>query len=183
MRWTALGATLRRHHELIIAAAFVAMASYELLEMRALEPSRTSRLSLALCTPGRSWSSLSQHTPSCAHGEAMARLMEKVVAAQEDERRRLAYDLHDGVAQLVVSAKQHVDTVVDIIRVDGEQAAGELAVASQRLDQAIVETRRVLLALRPLPIDDGGLVAAARRSVEQASQEAGWRGRVPEPCG
>ena len=42
MSWAVLGATLRRHHEIGLALAFVAMASYELLEMRALESSRAS---------------------------------------------------------------------------------------------------------------------------------------------
>jgi len=189
MRWTALAATLRRHHEVILAAAFVVMASYELLEIRALEPSRTSRLSFALHAGQvavilvASYAVLRAWRRKTAHGDAMGRLMEKVVVAQEDERRRIGYDLHDGVAQLIVSAKQHVDTVADLVPADTERAVRELAVARQRLDQAIVETRRVLLALRPPAIDDGGLVAAARRSLEQASEEAGWHASFLENLG
>lgn len=184
-----LGAALRRHHEVILAVAFVAMASYELLEIRALEPSRASRLSLALHTSqvlvilAATYAVLRAWRRKTAHGEAMARLMEQVVLAQEDERRRVAYDLHDGVAQFVVSAKQHLDTAVDLVRPDATPAARELATASQRLEQAIGETRRVLLALRPPAIDDGGLVAAARRSLEQAAEEAGWRASFMENLG
>ena len=48
MSWAVLGATLRRHHEIGLALAFVAMASYELLEMRALESSRASVASLVV---------------------------------------------------------------------------------------------------------------------------------------
>lgn len=180
MWWTVLGATLRRHHEVVLAAAFVAMASYELLEMRALEPSRASRMSLALHAVQvlvilvATYAVLRAWRRKTAHADAMARLMEKVVVAQDDERRRVAYDLHDGVAQLIVSAKQHLDTCADLWPVAADRATHELGLAVERLEQAIVETRRVLLALRPAAIDDGGLAGAARRSLEQAAQEAGW---------
>jgi signal transduction histidine kinase len=179
MRWTLIGTTLRRHHEVILAIAFVAMASYELLEMRTLEP-RGSRLSvllhavqvllilIATYTVLRAW------RRRAAHADAMARLMEKVVVAQEEERRRVAYDLHDGVAQLLVSAKQHLDTCADMSAVAAARASQELAIGLDRLGQAITETRRMLLALRPAPIDEAGLVAAARESLEQTAQEAGW---------
>lgn len=180
MRWSRVGASLRRHHEVVLAAAFVAMASYELLEMRALEPARTSWTSWlvhavqVLVILAASYAALRAWRRKTAHAEAMARLMEKVVVAQDEERRRVAYDLHDGVAQLIVSAKQHLDTCADLWPAAPERAARELGVGLERLDQAIVETRRVLLALRPAAIDDRGLAAAARQSLEQVAEEAGW---------
>ena len=180
MSWAVLGATLRRHHEIGLALAFVAMASYELLEMRALEPSRASVTSLALHAGqvlvilAATYAVLRAWRRKTAHADAMARLMERVVVAQDEERRRVAYDLHDGVAQLVVSAKQHLDTCADRWGTAPEQAERELAVGIDRLQQAIVETRRVLLALRPAAVEDEGLAAAARRSVEQAAREAAW---------
>src|SRR5437879_4815040 len=100
MRWSRVGASLRRHHEVVLAAAFVAMASYELLEMRALEPARTSRTSWlvhavqVLVILAASYAVLRAWRRKTAHAEAMARLMEKVVVAQDEERRRVAYDLH-----------------------------------------------------------------------------------------
>ena len=42
VQWSRVTAALRRHHEVVLAAAFVVMASYELLEMGTLEPARTS---------------------------------------------------------------------------------------------------------------------------------------------
>jgi signal transduction histidine kinase len=189
MPWTRLGATLRRHHEVVLAAAFVVMASYELLEMRALEPSRASGTSLALHAVQvlviltATYAVLRAWRRKTAHAEAMARLMEKVVLAQDEERRRVAYDLHDGVAQLIVSAKQHLDTCADLWPSAREQASRELTVGISRLEQAIAETRRVLLALRPAAIDDGGLVAAARDSLEQVAQEARWKVAFAENLG
>src|SRR5262249_29367799 len=118
-----------------------------------------------------------------AHADAMAHLMEKVVVAQEEERRRVAYDLHDGVAQLVVSAKQHLDTSADLWRAAPDRAARELGLGVERLDQAVVELRRVLLALRPAMVEDLGLPAAARQSTEQMAREAGWEVGFSEDLG
>ena len=180
MQWSRVAASLRRHQEVALAAAFVAVASYELLEMRALEPARTSWTSWLVHTGqvvvilSASYAVLRAWRHKTAYAEAMARLMEKVVVAQEEERRRIAYDLHDGVAQLIVSAKQHLDTSTDLWPTASEQAARELNVGLERLDQAIVETRRVLLALRPAIVEDLGLPAAARQSLEQIARDVGW---------
>ena len=180
MRWARAGVILRRHHEVVLAAAFVAMASYELLEMSTLEPARASGRSWlvhavqVLVILAASYAVLRAWRRKTAHAEAMARLMEKVVVAQEEERRRVAYDLHDGVAQLIVSAKQHLDTCADLWPTASERAVLELGVGLERLEGAIVETRRVLLALRPAIVDDLGLPAAARQSLEQIAREVGW---------
>ena len=100
--------------------------------------------------------------------------MEQVIVAQEEERRRVAYDVHDGVAQLVVSAKQHIDTAADLWAADPERAAAETAIAADRLAQAIAETRRILAALRPLAVDAAGLVGAARQSLDDVARDTGW---------
>ena len=180
MCWSRVPGLLHRHHEVLLAAAFVVMASYELLEMRALEPARTSWTSWlvhavqVIVILAASYAVLRAWRGKTAHADAMARLMERVVEAQDEERRRVAYDLHDGVAQLIVSAKQHLDTCADLWPPASERAARELSVGLERLDQAIVETRRVLLALRPAIVDDLGLPAAARQSLEQMAEEIGW---------
>ena len=189
MGWSRAMVALRRHHEVVLAAAFVAMASYELLEMRTLEPSRATWTSWlvhavqVLVILAATYAVLRAWRRKTAHAEAMARLMEKVVVAQDEERRRVAYDLHDGVAQLVVSAKQHLDTCADLWPTADERAARELSVGIERLDQAIVETRRLLLALRPAPVEEDGLAGAARRSLEQTAREAGWEVEFADELG
>ena len=187
--WSRLATALRRHHEVVLAAAFVGMASYELLEMLAFESARASLASWlvhalqVVVILSASYAALRAWRRKSAHGEAMARLMEKVVVAQEEERRRVAYDLHDGVGQLIVSAKQHLDTAADLLPGSRERAAAELRIGIERLDQAIGETRRVLQALRPAAIEDAGLASAARRSLEQTAQEAGWTVSFAEDLG
>ena len=69
---------------------------------------------------------------------------ERTVAAQEAERRRIAYDLHDGLAQVLVSAKQHLDTCQAMWETNRPRAVDELAHGIHRLERALTETRDML---------------------------------------
>jgi len=106
--------------------------------------------------------------------DALARTVEKLVFAQEQERRVVAYDVHDGLAQLIVSAKQHLDTCGDLWKSNPARAERELDLALDRMGRAIVEVRRLLTALRPSLVDPIGLVPAVRASLDEVAREAGW---------
>ena len=186
-----LRAVAAQHHELALAATLVAMAAWELIEILALERRHgaVSPLALALHSAQvllvagvtlvviRAWRARNRHE------EALKRLVETVVMAQEDERRRIAYDVHDGIAQVIVSAKQHLETCRDLATREPERAARELATAAERLHGAVVETRRVLAALRPSAVDSLGLAGAIRRSLDEAAREAGWSTRFSDGLG
>jgi signal transduction histidine kinase len=180
---------LIRYRELALAVAFVGMGAWELLEMGVLEPARGSPLSVVVHSLqvglilAATWAVLRAWREKTRQEEALGRMVEKVVFAQEEERRRIAYDLHDGIAQLIVSTKQHLDTCHDLLRRDPAVAEQELTKSVDRLQRAIVETRRVLMALRPLAVDSQGLGSAARRSLEELAQEAGWAVRFENNLG
>jgi signal transduction histidine kinase len=109
-----------------------------------------------------------------AKEEALAETVEKLVFAQEQERRIIAYDVHDGLAQLIVSAKQHLDTCEDLWQTDPERAVRELDRGLDRMGRAVIEVRRLLTALRPSLVDPIGLVPAVRASLDELGREAGW---------
>jgi signal transduction histidine kinase len=73
-----------------------------------------------------------------------------------------------------VSAKQHLDTCADVWAQQPTRAVSELTTGRDRLGRALLETRRVLAALRPLAIADDGLVGALRKSLDEMAQETGW---------
>jgi len=106
--------------------------------------------------------------------EALARMVEKLIFAQEQERRIVAYDVHDGLAQLIVSAKQHLDTCEDLWKSDPGRAEQELDLGLDRMERAVVEVRRLLTALRPSLVDPIGLIPAVRASLDEVGREAGW---------
>jgi signal transduction histidine kinase len=183
--------TLGHYRELILAGAFAALAAWEILEMLLLEGRAKASLSLTLVVHSLQVALILAATAialrawrdKTARERALAALVQQVLAAQEDERRRIAYDVHDGVAQLVVSAKQHVDTATDLWSTAPAHAAGETAIAADRLGQAIAETRRILAALRPMAVEAAGLAGAARRSLDDVARDAGWTVSLVENLG
>ena len=181
MTWQSFWRVVTRHRELALGVTFVGAAGWELIEYLALErPNGNGPLPLTLHAfqvllgLGITWAVVRAWQARTRQEEALARMVEKVVMAQEEERRRIAYELHDGIAQLIVSAKQHLDTCADVWPHESSRAAGELATGRDRLDRALVEIRRVLVALRPSAIATEGLVGALHRSLDEAAEEAGW---------
>ncbi|WP_413284540.1 cache domain-containing protein [Vibrio sp. MA40-2] len=89
-------------------------------------------------------------------------LAHKTVMFQEDEKKHLARELHDGINQLLVSSKCHLellDNKLDSIAMSDD--LNQHIVKSQRsLSMAINEVRRISHNLRPSALDDIGLEAA-----------------------
>ena len=190
MAWQSLWRIVARHRELALGLTFVAVAGWELVEFLALEGRSsggplpfTLHSAQVVLGLGVAWAVIRAWHERGRHEEALARMVEKVVMAQEEERRRIAYDLHDAIAPLIVSAKQHLDVGRHLARPDPRRAEGELDRAAERLDRAISETRRVLQALRPSAVDSLGLREAMRRAVEDAARSEGWTAGFAESLG
>jgi signal transduction histidine kinase len=191
MKWREAYGLAIRHRELVLAAAFIGMASWELFEMLVLELPRGGLTALAvtvhsvqvLIVVGVAAVVIRAWQERRGHEDALARLLEQVVMAQEEERRRIAYELHDGIAPLIVSAKHHAEAGEALAAGIGVESTRELAKVGERLDRAIVETRRVLMALRPSAVDSLGLAEAVRQTLDEAAQEAGWSVRLNESLG
>jgi PAS domain S-box-containing protein len=85
----------------------------------------------------------------------------RLIAAQETERYRVARELHDGVNQVIASAKMRLAKVAGSSKVN--PASREiLSRCSDLLVQALEENRRIAYNLRPSDLDDLGLAAACR---------------------
>lgn len=104
------------------------------------------------------------------------RLLGCLVSAQEDERRRLARELHDGVGQALVTV------VVGLASTDGADRAGPIAECVSRLQQvaadSLEEVRRLAHGLRPASLDDLGLIAALARLAEVFTRVHGIRAEL-----
>jgi PAS domain S-box-containing protein len=93
---------------------------------------------------------------------------------RDEERRKLAYELHDGIAQLLLSAQQHLETFDGLRQEDDGRAQRQFNLGCNRLQRAIVEMRRLLAGLRPAPLEARGLIPAVQQYLEELAQEAGW---------
>lgn len=84
----------------------------------------------------------------------------QVVQSQEDERARLARELHDGTSQTLVSTKLLIESAVADMQRGSPAPTGVLHKALARLNDTLVEVRDISHRLRPALLDTLGLPAA-----------------------
>ena len=81
----------------------------------------------------------------------------KILEQQENERSRIARDLHDSVVQVLTNLVHKCEICSKIIDVDSIRAKLELEIMSKNLREAISEMRSIIYDLRPMSFDDLGL--------------------------
>jgi signal transduction histidine kinase len=100
--------------------------------------------------------------------------VDQVITSEEQESRRFAYDLHDGLVQLIVAAFQHLQTAQALRTRDPADETAEVEQGVRLLRQAIYEARRLISELRPAGLDDFGLLHALRLFVAQLEADHPW---------
>src|SRR5215217_4728657 len=85
---------------------------------------------------------------------------ERQASAREDERRRLARDLHDGPAQTLAAALFEVDLAISALDRAPATAREELLAARALLRDALDDVRALMAGLRPRLLEEQGLVVA-----------------------
>ena len=100
------------------------------------------------------------------------RLARSVWRVQEDERRRLARDLHDGLGQNLAALRHRLDALGTAALAAPASALLDEALAL--CDRTIEETRSLSRLLRPQILDDLGLEAALRWLVRTCSEHASY---------
>ncbi len=91
----------------------------------------------------------------------LKQLTNRIVDVQEDERKRVSTELHDGISQLLVSIKYTLDLAATKARSGaGAEIGGLVEKAMAVLDDTINEVRRISKDLRPSILDDIGLASA-----------------------
>jgi signal transduction histidine kinase len=99
--------------------------------------------------------------------EVRQQLLKKLMSAQEDERGRIARDLHDEIGQALTSLLIGLRTIVDAATPEAARARAE---DLRRITAAALEeVRRLARGLRPSVLDDHGLTAALERYVADYS--------------
>jgi signal transduction histidine kinase len=98
-------------------------------------------------------------------------LSRRLIAAQDEERRRFARELHDGLGQELTAAKMAIDCIpLEGFDEVGRQAVGQ---ASSLIDAAIQQVRSVSHLLHPPLLDEIGLPAALSWFSEGLSKRSG----------
>lgn len=100
----------------------------------------------------------------------------------EDEQRHVAYELHDGLAQVAAGAHLHLQAFAGHYRPRTPQARAELDRALELAQRAAREARHVIAGLRPTVVEELGLASALRMQVESLRTE-GWAVTYEESFG
>ncbi|OHB78013.1 MAG: hypothetical protein A2W31_17920 [Planctomycetes bacterium RBG_16_64_10] len=87
-------------------------------------------------------------------------LLQRLLDLQERERQLFAYEIHDGFLQYAVGAHLELESVRNRMAGDGGRNLVKLTAAAKLLGEAIKEGRRLVGELRPLIIDEQGIMAA-----------------------
>lgn len=101
-------------------------------------------------------------------------LVGRLITAQEEERRHVAYEVHDGLTQIAVAAYQHLQAFAARTSPESFGDHETLERSIELIRQTVEEARRVIANLRPTALDDFGLATAVRLQVE-ALRDEGWR--------
>jgi two-component system, NarL family, sensor histidine kinase DegS len=90
-----------------------------------------------------------------------------ILEGQEEERKRLAMDIHDGIGQMLTSLKFQIESI-DVVR--GEEAHNKIGEIKQLINQVIKEVRRVTFNLKPTVLGDYGIQAALNVFIREISK-------------
>ncbi len=97
-------------------------------------------------------------------------LATKIIQAQEDERLRVARDIHDGPAQAMANVVLRAEICERLLDGDRNELARELIQLKNMVKEALVDVRRIIFDLRPMALDDLGLVPTVRRFIEAVKE-------------
>jgi two-component system, NarL family, sensor histidine kinase DegS len=104
---------------------------------------------------------------------ALAKTVEMIIQAQEAERRRLARQMHDGPAQALSNFILQTEIAMRLFDVDQAKAKEELAGVKTAASSTFQKVRDFIFDLRPMMLDDLGLVPTMNRYVETFKEQSG----------
>ncbi|KYD09153.1 sensor histidine kinase [Heyndrickxia sporothermodurans] len=95
----------------------------------------------------------------------------RVIEAQEEERKRLSREIHDGPAQMLANMLLRSDLVEKVYREQGIlNALEEVRSLKKMVRSSLSEVRRIIYDLRPMALDDLGLVPTLRKYLERTEE-------------
>jgi signal transduction histidine kinase len=108
---------------------------------------------------------------------ALRRLSSRLLHVQDEERRRIARELHDSLGQYLTATKINLDLLAQ-----SDHLSERLREAQELLERAISDTRTLSHLLHPPLLDEAGLASAATWYVEGFGQRSGIKASLEIPA-
>ena len=116
---------------------------------------------------------LQEETVADERSRALRERIAHVVMTQEEERRRISRELHDGLGPSLAAIGNRLRVCRSIVRTDPDATESELDDIAHGLTAHIQEIRALIHDLRPVNLDQLGLVEALNQHVEKFGRETG----------
>jgi len=120
---------------------------------------------------------LAHHAGAAVHAADLTTQLqqsrERLVAAREEERRRIRRDLHDGLGPVLAGIAMQLDAARRLMRSDPDTAGPLLQHLREQTQAAITDIRRLVYELRPPALDDLGLTGALAQHAASCSTPGG----------
>ncbi|KAF1678080.1 two-component sensor histidine kinase DegS [Bacillus mexicanus] len=98
----------------------------------------------------------------------------RIIEAQEEERKRVSREIHDGPAQMLANVMMRSELIERIFRDRGtEDGFQEIKNLRQNVRNALYEVRRIIYDLRPMALDDLGLIPTLRKYLNTTEEYNG----------
>ncbi len=97
----------------------------------------------------------------------------RIILAQEEERKRIARDIHDGPAQSLSNVIIKTELCERLIDKDLAEAKKELVSLREIVRESTKEVRRIIYNLRPMSLDDLGFTSMVQKYLEVFQEETG----------
>ncbi|RKD33151.1 sensor histidine kinase [Thermohalobacter berrensis] len=97
----------------------------------------------------------------------------KILQAQEEERQRVARDIHDGPAQSMANVVLKAEICEKLLALDEEKAKIELKNLKDIVRNSLRDVRKIIYDLRPMSLDDLGLIPTIERYAYNFTKETG----------
>jgi two-component system sensor histidine kinase DegS len=119
-------------------------------------------------------------TPNSPHGQdsSTGRMVEMIIQAQESERQRLSRQMHDGPAQALSNFILQTEIAMRLFDIDQAKAKEELANLKIAATGTFRKVRDFIFELRPMMLDDLGLVPTLKRYVDAYKEQSGMDARL-----
>lgn len=97
----------------------------------------------------------------------------KIIEAQEEERKRLSREIHDGPAQMLANVLLRSEIIERTYKDKGvEEALEEIRDLRKMVKSSLAEVRRIIYDLRPMALDDLGLIPALEKYLKNFAEHA-----------
>lgn len=97
----------------------------------------------------------------------------QIIKAQEEERRRIAREIHDGPAQSLANIILRLEITEKLLAIDHQKVEKELHDLNLIVRENLKEIRRIIIDLRPIALDSGGIVETIKKYIKNYEKTYG----------